>query len=358
MGSFVKLISQALCVDGLSVILVTQFLGTIILVVMMFIFFNLLLKKTDHVSSIMMILLFIVIGAMGFYFSDWGELDIYMIPITLVASMLIIKDKHLWLIPFLSAICVLIHEGFVLMFFGIILALLLYRAGVETDTTKRKNYWLCLFSTGFIASALFVYFYFFSTKISRDHIDEILLNAEKTLNFSFQENSWALKNMKYIFAGFGLPNNPMLINGLPTNYFFLHMLAVLMNLLVCLPVILTLIDFWKTVIQSSTDRRKKVFITLCVSLQLLTIPLVLIHTDQARWFYDFVYFNFILIASVICIGDKEFSLAAEKCFAPSIVKGALFVFYFVFFLSPDSQLINNYYSMVLNRLFSFIANSF
>jgi hypothetical protein len=154
-----------------------------------------------------------------------------------------------------------------------------------------------------------------------------------------------------------MPYEPMWAGRIPTEYFYLNMFGVLMNLLVCLPVILIMIDFWRMVIRQNTDKRKKIFIALCVSLQLLTIPIVLIQTDQARWFYDFVFFNFIFITSVICIGDKEFSHAAEKCFSPSIGKVILFVSYFIFFLNPHVQSISRYYMTPAMELTSLIIKA-
>ena len=276
----------------------------------------------------MMILLFIALGTIGFYFDRWGELDMFLISLSLLACFLIIRDKFLWLVPLLVAVCVMIHEGYVLMYFGIIMALLLYRAAVATGKNKKK-YWICLFATGLIASILFVYFYFFSVSVSSVHINEILANEESILGVPS-----LVDHMNYIYTG---------ISKIPTEFFYLNIFVVTMNLLVCLPVILIMIDFWRMVIQQNTDKRKKILIALCISLQFLTIPMVLIQTDQARWFYDFVFFNFIFITSVICIGDKEFSHAAEKCFSPSVGKAILFVFYFIFFLNPHIQTISCYY---------------
>jgi hypothetical protein len=357
MGSFVELVSQTLRGDSLTIIYITQFVGMIIFIALLFGFFFLNINKTDSVAPKMMILFFIAMGSLGYYFFNWGEMDVYMISITLVACILIIKDKCIWLVPLLSAICVMIHEGYVMMYLGIIIALLLYRAAVATGKDKRK-YWICLLSTGLIASALFIYFYFFSTSVSRVHIDEIIANTERIFKFSLPEDGWSQINMRYIFAGTNLPFEPMWGGRVPTEYFYWLMFIVLMNLLICLPIVLTLIDFWKMVIRQNTDKRKKIFIALCISLQFLTLPLVLVQTDQARWFYDFVYFNFILISSVICIGDIEFSLAAEKCFTPTISKVILFIFYFIFYMNPHTQQISKYYMEPSMKLTSFLIEIF
>jgi hypothetical protein len=306
-------------------------------------------KKTNDAALKMMILLFVAMGGIGFYFFYWGEMDIFMISISVVACMLIIKNKNIWIIPFLSAICVMIHDGYVLMYFGVLMALLLFRATTEEDKDNKKRFWICLFSTGILTTALFIYFYFFSVSVSRVHIDEILASAEHILRTPLHEG-----NMKYIFAGNGVPNDAMWVQGNPTPYFLFRMISVCLNILVCLPIIVLLSRFWKNVLRHTIDRRRKVITIVCLAFQLLSIPLVLIQTDQARWFYDVVYFNFLFTSSVMCIGSKEISLAARKFFTPSIGKCVLFIFYFIFFMNPDLQSISSYYITPAKEFLSFV----
>lgn len=92
--------------------------------------------------------------------------------------------------------------------------------------------------------------------------------------------------------------------------------------------------------------RTLTLIKLCLCAQLLTLPLVLTQTDESRWFYDVVFFNFLFITSVLCIDGKNLSFATDKHFKPSVGKAVLIVFYFIFFLHPDLQFINQFYSSV------------
>ena len=351
-GSFITLISRLFPIDIHTIIVFTQLFGTIVFVGLLFFIFFYVMKKNDNASTIQIILLFLAMGSIGFYFADWGEMDIFMLSISLVSCLLIIKDKFIWLVPLLTAVCVMIHEGYVFMYFGIIVALLLYRAAMETNLEKKKKYWLCLFSTGFLAASLFIYFYFFSISISKNHIDEIIANAEHILNSQVYTN-----NLKYIYEGNTLPNSPMWVNRAPTHEFFIRMFAVMMNTLVCLPVISILNDFWKMVMKNTPDKKRRRLIALCLSCQMFTIPLVLMQTDQSRWFYDIVFFNFLFITSVLCIGSKEFSSAAETHMKPTIGKVILIAFYLVFFSNPNLQLISQHYqtaARITQEILSFL----
>jgi len=339
-----------------TIIWATQLLGTLVLIALLFVFFYYLLKRTEIHSSTMMILFFVALGSIGFYFHNWGQLDIYMLSVTIIACFLIIKDKYIGLIPFLMAMCVMTHEGYVMMYFGIVMALLIYRT-YNTVDKDRKKYLLCLISTGSIAACLFVYFYYFSVSVSRVHIDEILANTDQILNISIRTNDWALRNMNYIFTGSALPESAMWVRGAPSIYFFTFILAALINVLVCLPVIIIMVKFWRSVFKSCKFKSKKIILTLGASLQLLTLPLILVQIDQARWFYDIVFFNFLFISSMICMGDEDFISAVQKHFKPSVIKFLLIIFYFFFYLNPDIQMISNHYRGFVTGIIIFIAKS-
>ncbi len=352
MGTLVSLFSQAFQTDTRTIIYWVQILGTIVYVALLLSFLFYFVNRIDGYFASMMAFLFVVMGGASLYFSDWGESDIYLISLTLVICLLIITDKFLWLVPFLVAICIMIHEGYVLMFFGLVVALLLYRIAFGSSPEGKKKYWICLLITGLTAFGLFIYFYFFSVRVSRDHIDEILRNAEQILRVPLQ-----IENLKYIYAGTDLPQNAMWAEGKPTLEFTARMICVLLNIIVCLPVIIILVRFWKIVLKNNTDKKKKILLVTCLSCQLFILPLVLIQSDQARWFSDFVYFNFLFIASVLCIGDEKLSSAAEMYFKPSAVKILLISSYFVFFLNPDLQAISNHYRKPAQEITLFLARA-
>ena len=353
MGSLVALLSQAFQTDPRTIIFWTQFLGTLVFAAFLLFFLFYFIKRIDGSFARMMALFVAVMGGASIYFYDWGELDIFMIPLTLIVCLLIIKDKFLWLVPFLVAVCILIHEGYVLMFFGLIVALLLYRIAFGASQEIQKKYWICLLLTGLTAFGLFIYFYFCSVQVSKDHIDEIIRNAEQILRVPLQ-----IENLYYIFAGTGLPQNAMWVDGKPTFEFIIRMICVFMNLIVCLPVIVLLVGFWRMVLRSNEDKKKKILLVICLACQLLIVPLVLIQTDEARWFSDFIYFNFLFIASVLCIGDERFSSAAEKYFKPTVVKVILITSYFIFFLNPELQTISDHYRRPAEVIMVFLARTF
>ena len=338
MGSLVTLLSRIFQADIYTVIIFTKLAGTIVFVALLFFYIYYFIKHTNARYAVVMVTLFVAMGGFSFYFLAWGEMDIYLLALTITACFLIIKDRFLWLVPFLVAACVMIHEGYVLMYFGIIIAILFYRATVDEDPKKRKKYWIILLSTGLVASILFIYFYFFSTQVSSIHIDEVIRKTKQVLNEDFH-----IPDLKYIYVGNSEPNFAMWVDGKPTGHFLVRVLAVAMNTIVCLPIIIILFNFWKTVISKNAERNKRLIIVLCVASQLLTVPLVISHLDQARWFYDVVFFNFLFITAVICIGDKSILFAAEKYFKPTVITVAVIIFYFIICSFMDMQKINELY---------------
>ncbi len=91
---------------------------------------------------------------------NFGRVDIFMIAISMLGAMSILAEKAEWLIVPLSAIAVMIHQGYVLMYFNIVLALLFYK--YITCEKQRKKYGLIFLLSLVVASVLFLYLELFS----------------------------------------------------------------------------------------------------------------------------------------------------------------------------------------------------
>ena len=105
---------------------------------------------------------------------NFGRVDIYLVGLSLLAVVLIVKNKGLFLLPVIVAVCVCIHQGYVFMFFNIILVLLIYR--IFSPKSEHKFLFILCFLLG---SALFLYFEFFSRTNGEAFVDEIIENATK-----------------------------------------------------------------------------------------------------------------------------------------------------------------------------------
>lgn len=335
MGSITYAVSQIFSLDYAKAICIVQFIGEIIFVALFLSFLYRVLRKTDDLA--IGIILVVSMNVIGFYVRDWGELDIFMISLTIIMLYLLFNNRCLWLIPIIAGICECIHEGYALMYFGIIFSALLYKAFIENDKKKKKYLWAILLLTGALVSCLFLYFYFFS---------KINVPFEKMYeNIHDEIGDIALYyNLAYIYNNGDAPLLAMWLNNRPTLEFIKRMMADFLNLIVCLPMIVMAISFWKRLIADKVTIKNKLKYSVIPLFGFLILPLVFIQTDQARWFYDFVLFELFLISFVAI---NEDSATIKKCcgsFKHSSTKLILFCIYFVAFVSPEKQLISYWYS--------------
>lgn len=157
-------------------------LESIIFDVILFIFFKYLLSKIvndDVYKKIFIIFLFAISFLVISYSScdNLGKPDVIQLILIMLQVYLIIEDKYLLVIPFISIICVLIHEGYFFMNQNIVLALLIYKS---FKNRNNKYLILLLVNTAMLLS-LTAYFLYFSPKVNID-VATILQGISKKLN--------------------------------------------------------------------------------------------------------------------------------------------------------------------------------
>ena len=144
----------------------------------MFLFFMFIFKWTKmeylKYSELLMVLMTVLTVPMFSSKYNFGRVDIYMFGFSLLGAIIIISKRCEWfLIPIVAASC-MVHQGYVFMYFNIILVLLIYRFFSE----KNRMHYGLLFALCFITgSALFLYFEFFSRTNGDAIAGEIIRNA-------------------------------------------------------------------------------------------------------------------------------------------------------------------------------------
>lgn len=346
-GSIVKLISSIFNIDYVTAIIIVQFVGELVFATLLFGFIIYAVKKINNKKANFIILLFFSFHIIGAYCFDWGEPDIYLISITVLMCLILLHNRFLCTIPILSAVCVMIHEGYPLMYFGIPMALLFYKTFEEKDNKKRIYKGILFFVTGFTVSGLFIYFYFFSNNYVKCSSEAFISYVKNTIGEFYTQD----RNILYILFDYEKgPYHAMWIDGKPTAHFGYRLIAVFMNLAVCLPFLSLLFRFWKNVISYSESIEKKIVYVLSNSFSLLIVPLLFFQTDEVRWFYDFVFFEFFLIVSMLLFGDENLRAALNT----TIVSGKkkyYYLLYYCVFAFPDKEFISLIYTYILYLIF-------
>jgi len=332
LGQFTTLLKNLFNTDYISAIILVQTIGIVLFGLSMLLFFYSVLKDNTDKSFCFIVLLYISLHHWGFELNLFGLLDTYLMVITLLMVYLIIKGKGLFLIPILAGICILIHEAYPLMFFGVIVAVLIYRFCYAEDKAAKRRYLITFLITGMVVSVLFFLSYFVFARIKDPDVDAILASCREKLGSRIQDG-----NIMTLW----IDPRPMTVdqqnidlmwsNGKPTYTFFLYLLPAVLNLVVCSPLLMLVVLFWKEIIKKETVKFRKILLFLCSISVFLILPLIITHTDQGRWFYDIVFFEIIVIGGICLINSNNERETLSKLTKIGILKILMILFYSVFY---------------------------
>ena len=88
---------------------------------------------------------------------NFGRIDMFMLVLTILAAYLIAIEKFVWLVVPLTAVCVMFHQGYVFMFYNVVLVLLFYR--ILTKEGKERNKYIIVFALSLVICAI-LFFWF------------------------------------------------------------------------------------------------------------------------------------------------------------------------------------------------------
>ena len=332
LGTFTALLKNILGIEYITAIKLVQGIGLFLFAAAMLLFFYGVLKLKNEKSFCFITLLYISLSHFGFQLNLFGLFDTYLMAFTILMLYLIIKDKALFLVPVLSGISVLIHEAYPMMFFGVVVAVLIYRFCYAEDKAEKRKYALVFVITGLVVSVLFYLTYFKFAKIANPDADAIIASCREKLGGDFP-----VGNLRTLWidpkpiAESLRANSHMWIEGKPTYLFWIYIMLPFLNLIVCSPLVMLVFMFWKGIIKNEPSRFKKALLILCSISILLIIPLIIFHMDQARWFYDVIFFEITVIGAIFFINANNERKVLSELTKIGIFKIFLLVFYFVFF---------------------------
>ena len=229
---------------------------------------------------------------------NFGRVDLFMLLIDAIALCLLILKKGEWLIVPLSVIGVMIHEGFVFMYFSTILVILFYRFW----KTEEKIKYGCIFGLSFVgASLMFLYFHFFMSPVDTKTYLEIYrlardLSAEGHPHVSLLSAELLCVNLADIEVAFHKENFVQFP-------FFLIIIS---------PLILFSVRLFRS-LQQSVSKLEDKLVYLAVMIGWMTlIPNFALKVDYGRWvFAAFSYFMLVFIM-LYAQRDEVFIQSFEK----------------------------------------------
>ncbi|MCR4611514.1 MAG: hypothetical protein K5644_06420 [Lachnospiraceae bacterium] len=271
--------------------------STVVFFIIVFLFIAMIIKRCEekHLAKIELLLMFLVI-ALATTFSDsgnFGRVDMYMIAISLVSVMLIVWQKCEWLIILLTAIAVMIHQGYVFMYYNIVLVLLLVK--IISDKSKRIKYIIIFALSLIICSVLFLYLELFSHASNGAEIYDSVAALASSLA---SDGEFHKTLLAHELLGVDL-------SGVEHEFHMKNLAEIILLSVFLLPYI---IMFFKVMVRTfkKVESGADKFMYLAVYAGSLTmLPDYLIKVDYGRWVMSTVAY-YVVVFAVMYIWDERF----------------------------------------------------
>lgn len=238
----------------------------------------------------------VFVVSMFAYKRNFGRLDLYLMALTVIGTMCLIAKKAEWLIVPLSMISVMYHQGYVFMFYNILLALLAYRLLSEKEKKARIYYGVILLVSLIGCSALFLWFEFFSHTDGVRYVDEIIANA-KAMTKPFNGMTYHDTLIDHEILGIDLSD-------VEYPYRVMNWIEIPFFIAIISPYIVLAVKLFRRILaraQGKTERLKYGFLAIAAG---TLLPLFLMKCDYARWVFALISYYCMIFLALVAMGDR------------------------------------------------------
>lgn len=301
-GTIYQWIDHILPVNMIDYAMVLRFtlIVTLAFYVLFFAFCYQCMKRCqeEYLGRFLYLILFyaVFVVSMFAYKRNFGRLDLYLMALTVIGTMCLIAKKAEWLIVPLSMISVMYHQGYVFMFYNILLALLVYRLLSEKEKKARIYYGVILLVSLIGCSALFLWFEFFSHTDGVRYVDEIIANA-KAMTKPFNGMTYHDTLIDHEILGIDLSD-------VEYPYRVMNWIEIPFFIAIISPYIVLAVKLFRRILaraQGKTERLKYGFLTIAAG---TLLPLFLMKCDYARWVFALISYYCMIFLALVAMGDR------------------------------------------------------
>lgn len=301
-GTIYQWIDSILPVNMIDYAMVLRFtlIVTLAFYVLFFAFCYQCMKRCqeEYLGRFLYLILFyaVFVVSMFAYKRNFGRLDLYMMALTVIGTMCLIAKKAEWLIVPLSMISVMYHQGYVFMFYNILLALLVYRLLSEKEKKARIYYGVILLVSLIGCSALFLWFEFFSHTDGVRYVDEIIANA-KAMTKPFNGMTYHDTLIDHEILGIDLSD-------VEYPYRVMNWIEIPFFIAIISPYIVLAVKLFRRILaraQGKTERLKYGFLAIAAG---TLLPLFLMKCDYARWVFALISYYCMIFLALVAMGDR------------------------------------------------------
>ena len=301
-GTIYQWIDYILPVNMIDYAMVLRFtlIVTLAFYVLFFAFCYQCMKRCqeEYLGRFLYLILFyaVFVVSMFAYKRNFGRLDLYLMALTVIGTMCLIAKKAEWLIVPLSMISVMYHQGYVFMFYNILLALLVYRLLSEKEKKARIYYGVILLVSLIGCSALFLWFEFFSHTDGVRYVDEIIANA-KAMTKPFNGMTYHDTLIDHEILGIDLSD-------VEYPYRVMNWIEIPFFIAIISPYIVLAVKLFRRILaraQGKTERLKYGFLAIAAG---TLLPLFLMKCDYARWVFALISYYCMIFLALVAMGDR------------------------------------------------------
>ena len=301
-GTIYQWIDHILPVNMIDYAMVLRFtlIVTLAFYVLFFAFCYQCMKRCqeEYLGRFLYLILFyaVFVVSMFAYKRNFGRLDLYLMALTVIGTMCLIAKKAEWLIVPLSMISVMYHQGYVFMFYNILLALLVYRLLSEKEKKARIYYGIILLVSLIGCSALFLWFECFSHTDGVRYVDEIIANA-KAMTKPFNGMTYHDTLIDHEILGIDLSD-------VEYPYRVMNWIEIPFFIAIISPYIVLAVKLFRRILaraQGKTERLKYGFLAIAAG---TLLPLFLMKCDYARWVFALISYYCMIFLALVAMGDR------------------------------------------------------
>lgn len=283
---------------------------TIAFYILFFAFCYQCMKRCEgkYLGRVQYLILFyaVFVVSMFAYKRNFGRLDLYLMAFTVMGVMCLIAQKAEWLIIPFSIICVMYHQGYVFMFYNVLLALLVYRLLSVENKKSRVYYGVILVMSLLGCAALFLWFEFFSHTDGARYVDEIIANA-KAMTKPFNGMTYHDTLIDHEILGIDLSD-------VEYPYRVMNWIEIPFFIAIISPYIVMVVKLFHRIMARTTEKRERLkygFVAIAAG---TLLPLFFMKCDYARWVFALISYYCIVFLALVAMGDRYVTEELTKMF--------------------------------------------
>ncbi len=271
---------------------------TLLFLVLIILFAKKVLSLCDpQLKDAVMVTFLLYISASMATFSggyNFLRVDIFMLAVSMVGALCVISKKLEWLVIPLSAVGVMFHQGYVFMYFNIILVLLIIRF-IDAESIREKVCYGVYFTGSFLlGSVLFLYFELYSRNSGEAVYERIVADA-KALSY---KGIYHTTLLAHEVLGIDLGDTERGLRLVNRIQFPIY-------IVVMIPFIVLFIIVFAGMFSEAKRLGRNRFKYLCVLVGSLTmLPDFLLKVDYGRWVMSVVAYYFVVLLALLAMKDE------------------------------------------------------